>query len=110
MPGKPWNYDMPIGHNLLKTKLKDMFSLAGLNHENISDHSLRATAITRLYDGGIREKMIMERSGHFSIAGVRSYECTTSLQQKEPSDSLSSKTKCIEDQKILKELHGVEYQ
>ena len=70
MPGKPRYYDMPVGHNLLKTKQKDKFFLAGLNHENISNHSLWATAITRMYDGGIREKMIMERSGHFSIAGV----------------------------------------
>ena len=48
--------------------------------------------------------MIMERSGHFSIAGVRSYERTTSLQQKELSDLLSSKTKCAEERKTLEEL------
>ena len=48
--------------------------------------------------------MIMERSGHFSITRVWSYKCTTSLQQKELSDSLSNKTKCAEEQKILQEL------
>ena len=66
--------------------------------------SSRATATTRMFDGGIPEKMIMERSGHFCIAGVWLYERTTSLQQKELSDLLSSKTKCAEEWKILKEL------
>ena len=48
--------------------------------------------------------MTMERSGHLSVTGVQSYECTTSLQQKEVSDSLSRKTNGTEEWKPLKEL------
>ena len=68
-----------------------MFALAGLNHENISNHSLRATDITRMYNGGISEKMIMEISGHLSVTGVQLYKRTTPLQQREVSNSLSRK-------------------
>ena len=62
--GKPWYYDVAVGHNVLKTKLKTLFVAAGLDPENISNHSLRATGVTRLYDNGVPEKMIMEWSGH----------------------------------------------
>ena len=67
-----------------------MFAKAGLNTEGISNHSLRTTGISRMYNKGIAEKLIMERSGHLSAAGVRSYERTTSLQQQAVSDTLST--------------------
>ena len=69
-----------------------MFALAGLNHKNTPNHSFRATGITRMYDGGIPEKIIMERSGHHSITGVQSYERTVSLQQTKVSGSQFRKT------------------
>ena len=39
--------------------------------------------------GGVPEKLIMERSGHLSTAGVRSYERTTPEQKKVVSDLLA---------------------
>ena len=45
--------------------------------KNVSNHSLRATSISRLYRASIPENVIMERSGHLSTDGVRSYECTS---------------------------------
>ena len=86
--GKPWYYDMPVGHNTLQRKLKDMFIEAGFDSENVSNHSLRATGISRMYSGGVAEKLIMERSGHLSISGVCSYERTTAEQKKDVSDAL----------------------
>ena len=59
-----WYYSTPIGHNLLACRLKDMFISAGMDIENIQNHSLRATGISRMYAKGIPEKQIMERSGH----------------------------------------------
>ncbi len=38
-----------------------------------TNHSLRATAATRLYSAGVDEQMIMETTGHRSLEGVRSY-------------------------------------
>ena len=64
-----------------QTKLESMYASAGLNHENISNHSLPATGVT-----SVPEKIILKRSGHLSVSGFWSYECTTSLQHKEVSD------------------------
>ena len=85
-----WFCNAPIGHNTLASKLKDMFVEAGLNAEGVQNHSLRATGISRLYAKGFPEKAIMERSGHQSLGGIRSYERTSELQKKEVSCALSS--------------------
>ena len=42
-----------------------------------TNHSLRATAASRLYAKGVDEQLIMERTGHSSMNGVRSYKWTT---------------------------------
>ena len=63
-----------------------------MSSENKTNHSLRATAISRLFVNRVPEKIIMEQSGHLSKEGVRSYERTTAAQQKDVSDSLSDIT------------------
>lgn len=57
--GVVWYYDAAVGHNLLSRKLKEMFVSAGLNTDGISNHSLRATGVSRMYNEGIAEKLIM---------------------------------------------------
>jgi len=54
---------VPLGHNTL-SKLKDIFKSAGLGCEKKSNHSLRATAISRMFAEKVPEKVIMEHSGH----------------------------------------------
>ena len=46
--GKPWYYTRAIGHNTLKGMMKSMCKEAGIPAENKSNHSLRATAATRM--------------------------------------------------------------
>ncbi len=46
-----------------------------------TNHCLRATTATRLYLNGVDEQLVMERTGHRSIEGIRSYERTSSDQQ-----------------------------
>ncbi len=48
------------------------------------------TAATRLHELGVDEQMVMERTGHRSLEGVRSYKRPTSQQQQVLSDILSS--------------------
>ena len=62
---------------MLKKKLKDMFVSAGLTEDinSISNHSLRATGISCLYENRVPEKLIMEHSGHLSMSGIRLYDC-----------------------------------
>ena len=47
-----------------------------------TNHSLRATAITRMFTSGIEEKIIAETSGHKSTKVLRAYERTSEQQRK----------------------------
>ena len=102
--GMPWYCGVALGHNALKKKLKDMFVLADLDEECVSNHSLRATGVSWLYESGISEKLIMECSGHLSVSGVRSYERTTAEQQKVVSDVLSNRKPLAILDNVLKEI------
>ena len=57
---QPWYLAQPVGRNtLIKGKLKEIFPLAGLDMEAKSNHSLRATSISRLYTADVPEKLIL---------------------------------------------------
>ena len=45
-----------------------------------TNHSLRATDATALYQAGVPENIIQERTGHLSLKGLRQYECTSDEQ------------------------------
>ena len=66
-----------------------MFIPTGLDCEGIYNHSLCATGISRLYNNGVPEKLIMERSGHLSVEGIHSYERTSDAQRQVVSKVLS---------------------
>ena len=55
-----------------------------------TNHSLQATAATRLYASGVDEQLVMERTGHHSTEGIRSYKRTSTVQQQGVSDILSN--------------------
>lgn len=84
-----WFSKCPIGHNMLQKRFKEMCSSAGLKG-NFSNHSMRATAVTRMYDAGVNEKQIMKRSGHRSVEGVRSYQREEASGQLKVSNILAS--------------------
>ena len=50
---------------------------------NKTNHSLRATGTTELYESGVPEKLIQERTGHRSLEALRVilYERTSILKQ-----------------------------
>lgn len=54
-----------------------------------SNHSLRATGASNMYQAGVPEKLIQERTGHLSTDGVRHYKRTTLGQQRAVSQVLS---------------------
>ncbi len=58
-----------------------MLKAAGIESANKSNHSLKATAITRLMEKGTPAKLIMERSGHLTESGLSSYERSTPVQR-----------------------------
>ena len=68
-----WFSRSPVGQNTLKNFLGNVCKEAGILGFK-TNHSLRATAATRLYASGIDEQLVMERTGHRSIEGIRSYK------------------------------------
>ena len=57
---------------------------------NKTNHSLRATGASALFQAGVPEQVIQERTGHMSVAGLRHYERVTDTQHKEACKILSS--------------------
>lgn len=71
--GDVWYTNVAVGHNTLANTVKTLCKrgeIAG----HFTNHSLRATAATRLFEAGIDEQLIMQRTGHSSNTGVRSYK------------------------------------
>ena len=64
-----------------------------------TNHSLRATAITRMFNNGIPEKVIAEASGHRSIKALRCYE-HTSEQQKQAVTAVINSSHALEKQQL----------
>jgi hypothetical protein len=56
---------------------------------NFRNHSIRATAVTRMYESDLTVKMIMKRSGHRSTDGVRAYQKEDTNRQVDVSNALA---------------------
>ena len=67
----------------------------------ISDHSLRATAASRLYQQNVDEQLVMETTGHNSTC-VCNYKCTASEQMRYLSSNLYGNMKGDCDSEIRK--------
>ena len=72
-----WFSNRPIGKNQLCKYMKNIYSQAGLSSQMVTNHSLRATCATRLFHANVDEQLIMERTGHRSVTGVRAYKRTS---------------------------------
>ncbi|XP_067664653.1 zinc finger MYM-type protein 2-like [Haliotis asinina] len=82
-----WYLESPMGHNTIQTTVKRICAEAGIEGRK-TNHSLRCTAATRLYEANISEQQICEQTGHKSEA-VRVYKRTSDQQQAMASDVLS---------------------
>jgi len=58
--------------------MKKICSAAGIEGYK-TNHSLRATCATRLFQQNVDEQLIMSRTGHRSVKGVRSYKRATDI-------------------------------
>ena len=59
----PWYSATPVGKHTLDDKVKKMCAAAGIQG-NKTNHSLRATGVTQMYESGVPEKLVQERTGH----------------------------------------------
>ena len=60
---------------------------------NKTNHSLKATGATRMFEGNVLEKIIQEQTGHRSVEALRTYQRTSLQQQKAVSCLLASPCK-----------------
>ena len=87
-----WYTAKGIGHCKLDKTISRMCEHAGIPGYK-TNHSLRATNATWFYQAGVDEQLIMERTGHRSLEGVRSYKRTSSDQREMLSDILNTTDK-----------------
>ena len=80
-----WYSNIPSGHTTLGKTVSRLCKEAGIEgfHTN---HSLRATTTSRFYQAGVDEQLVMERTGHRSAEGVRSYKRSSDTQRQVLSD------------------------
>ena len=83
-----YSSEQPLGHNTLSNTISRLCNKGGI-HGYKTNHSLRVTNATRLYASRMDEQMVMERTGHRSLEGVRTYKRTSSEQQVALSDVLN---------------------
>ena len=83
-----WYSKQPQGHTKLSTTVAWLCASAGIKGHK-TNHSLRATTTTRLYHSGVDEQLEMERTGHRSLEGVRSYNRKSDTQREALSDILN---------------------
>ena len=86
-----WYSNRPLGHTTLSKTISRICKRAGISGYK-TNHSLRATSTTRLYQSGVDEQLVMERTGHRSIEGVRSYKRTSDSQREVLSNILNRQT------------------
>ena len=104
--GKPtftqWYAEKPVGLNMLHETVKHMAIAAGLPGK-FTNHSLRASTATHLYQEGVPEKLIKEVTGHRSKA-VRDYECTRESLKRSVSTALGTNPEKTNNEELKKKL------
>ena len=75
-----WYAAQPLGRHKLATVVSTLCKDGGL-HGYRTNHSLRTSAATRLYQAGVDEQLITEVTGHRSNA-VRNYKRTSTAQKR----------------------------
>ena len=81
-----WYSKQAKGIHSLQKMVSEMCKLAGIGGFR-TNHSLRATAASRLYQSGMDEQLIQEVTGHRSMA-VREYKRTNEVQKRSISSIL----------------------
>ena len=87
----PWFTNCVVGHNKLKCLVKTVMEKADFQG-NYTNHSLRVTTATRLFNAGVPEQLIKAQTGHRSNE-VTKYKRPSADQEKNVSEALRKKPK-----------------
>ena len=85
-----WYCDQPYGVNCIKTTVKELCKKAGIE-ENFTNHSLRASCASRMYDKNVPEQLINEVTGHRSDC-MRVYKRTSDHLREVASTTVSGES------------------
>ena len=77
----PWLTSVLVGRTTLSKMLQNMCDKGGVQGKK-TNRSLRAYAATELFQAGVSEKVIQNRSGYRSLEGLRKYECISEQQKR----------------------------
>ena len=87
--GEVWFSRVPLGHNMLQKTIPRLMNAAGYDGY-YTNYSLRVSAATRLFAAGVDEQLIMSRTGHLSVNGVRTYKRKVERLQEITSDIVNT--------------------
>ncbi len=76
-----WYSDKPVGINTLAKTVSNLMKQAG-KEGHFTNHSLRVIAATRMFEKGIEEQLVKEKTGHKSDA-IWAYKCTSDQLMKQ---------------------------
>ena len=89
LKGNVWYSKVPVGHNTLSKTVGRLCKKAGISGYK-TNHSLRVTSATRLFQSGVDEQLIMSHTGHRSVDGVCTYKRESEQQKRSLSTVLNS--------------------
>lgn len=97
----PWFTSTQVGQNELNKMVQRMCQEAGVAGKK-TNHSLRATGASQLFQANVPEKIIQQRTGHRSLQALRHYERTTSErhQASHPSSDVAVSYQSIVEKQI----------
>ena len=84
-----WYTSRAIGKNTLGKMVKEICVDGNVSGRK-TNHSLRATGVSDLFQAGVPDKIVKERSGHLSMDGLRQYQHTTAEQEENVSKVLAT--------------------
>ena len=87
----PWYCVQPRGKHFLNNMVKSMFSEANIAGD-FTNHSLRATGATELFQSETPEKVIQDITGHRSVSTLHQYERVGDVQKKAACNILTGAT------------------
>ena len=79
-----WFSAKPMGRNFLGAILRTAATRAGIDRPGLSNHTVRATSISRLLNAGIDPVIVAQHSGHKDPNSIRHYATADLEAQPEP--------------------------
>ena len=93
-PESTWYDNIPVGKNTLQTMVKDMCVEAEIYGK--TNHSLRATGTTTLFQNDVPERVIQKVTGHRSLEALCTYEKVSTKQHRNVSKLMMTNSTNIE--------------